>query len=176
MIFQETIIGGVWLVHSQPKTDDRGAFSRAFCSDEFAKKALLSRFEQTSISSNHRAGTLRGLHYSLPPFSETKFVRCVRGAIFDVAVDVRDDSPTRGQWISAELNADNQLALYISPGIAHGFQTLMPDSDVLYQISPSYQPGYDAGVRWNDPAFKISWPIAHPFLSDRDANYGNWKP
>jgi dTDP-4-dehydrorhamnose 3,5-epimerase len=176
MIFEETAIVGVWRVSLQPNVDDRGFFARTFCRDEFAARGLPSVFEQTSVSHNRLAGTLRGMHFQPHPHAEAKFVRCVRGAVFDVAVDLRAESPTRGQWVGAELSAQNGLALFVPPGLAHGFQTLEDDSDVLYQITPPFEPGLGAGVRWDDPAFGIDWPHPAAFLSERDASYPDWRP
>ncbi len=175
MIFQETPIAGLWRVLPEPRPDERGSFTRTFCAQEFAAHGLPGVFEQSSLSSNTRAGTLRGMHFQPDPHAEAKFVRCVRGAIFDVAVDLRADSPTRGQWFGETLSAGNGIGLYIAPGLAHGFQTLEDASDVLYQITPPYRPGLGAGVRWDDPAFGIRWPLATPFLSERDATYPDWQ-
>lgn len=176
VIFQETPIRGLWRVTPEPRLDARGAFTRTFCAEEFAAQSLPSVFEQSSLSQNAKAGTLRGMHFQPDPYAEAKFVRCVRGAIFDVAVDLRPNSPTRGQWYGEMLSAENAIGLYIAPGLAHGFQTLEADSDVLYQITPAYRPGFADGVRWNDPAFRIEWPFKSPFLSDRDATYPDWRP
>jgi dTDP-4-dehydrorhamnose 3,5-epimerase len=176
VLFEETSIAGAWRVGLQPHADIRGFFARVFCADEFAAHGLPSVFEQTSLSRNARKGTLRGMHFQPDPFAEAKFVRCVRGAVFDVVVDLRPGSPTRGQWIAETLTAENGLGLYVAPGLAHGFQTLEDDSDVLYQITPPYRPGHAAGVRWDDPAFGIAWPVASPILSDADAAYQDWAP
>jgi dTDP-4-dehydrorhamnose 3,5-epimerase len=176
VIFEETEIAGVWRVSPQKHEDDRGFFARSFCSEEFAAQGLPSVFEQSSISHTTRAGTIRGMHFQPDPFAEAKFVRCVRGSVYDVALDLRAGSASCGRWIAVVLSADNGVGLYLAPGIAHGFQVLEDNSDLLYQITPPYRPGYGAGVRWNDGAFKIDWPIADPFLSDRDAAYMNWRP
>ncbi|WP_308445598.1 dTDP-4-dehydrorhamnose 3,5-epimerase family protein [Methylorubrum aminovorans] len=174
VIFRETAIEGVWRVLPEPRHDLRGSFVRTFCADEFAVHGLPHLFEQSSISHNIKAGTLRGMHFQPHPYAEAKFVRCVRGAIFDVALDLRVGSRTRGRWIGEELSADNCIGLYIAPGLAHGFQTLADRTDVLYQITPSFKQGLSDGIRWDDPAFKIDWPIAEPILSERDANYADW--
>ena len=174
MIFEQTAIEGVWKVGLETHADDRGFFARTFCADEFASHGLTATFEQSSLSRNVRKGTLRGMHFQAQPNAETKFVRCVRGAVLDVVIDLRDDSPTRGKWIEEVLSDQNGLGLYIPPGIAHGFLTLVDDSDLLYQITPAFKPGYGAGVRWNDPAFSIDWPIADPILAERDATYPDW--
>lgn len=174
MTFEPLGIEGVWRVRLTPFEDDRGFFARTFCADEFAAHGLPAVFEQSSVSRNTKRGTLRGMHYQAPPHAEAKFVRCIRGAIVDVAVDIREGSPTFGQWAAEELTADNGVALYIAPGLAHGFQTLADDTDVLYQITPAFRPGLGRGVRWDDPAFDIRWPIADPLLSERDATYPDW--
>ncbi len=128
------------------------------------------------MSRNTVASTLRGMHYQLAPHAESKFVRCVRGSIFDVTVDLRPDSPTRGRWSGATLSAENGTGIYIAPGLAHGIQTLESDTDVLYQISPLFKPSLGAGVRWNDPAFRIDWPLPSPCMSERDSAYPDWLP
>ena len=171
MRFSETRVPGVVVVDVEPRTDDRGSFARLQCPDEFAAAEHPFQPAQTSLSRSPNAGTLRGLHYQPAPFAETKLVRAVRGRIFDVAVDLRPRSPTFRQWVAEELSADNARALLIPEGVAHGFLTLEPDTDVLYQISPSFEPGHEAGVRWNDPAFAISWPAAPTLISQRDATY-----
>ncbi|MCW2396656.1 dTDP-4-dehydrorhamnose 3,5-epimerase [Sphingobium sp. B8D3B] len=154
--------------------DERGYFARTFCEAEFAAHGLSERFEQSSLSRNLLAGTLRGMHYQAAPHAEAKFVRCVRGALMDVVVDVRPGSPTCGKWVAERLTADSGTGLYIAPGLAHGFQTLVDDTDMLYQITPAFRAGFGSGVRWNDPAFGIDWPLPNPILSDRDAAYPDW--
>jgi len=147
----------------------RGHFARTYCAEEFAKHGLPNAFLQCNVSFNAHRGTLRGLHWQADPYQEGKLVRCARGAIFDVAVDLRPGSPTYGKWASAELTAANAHALYIPPGFAHGFQSLEDASEVFYQMTTAYRDGYARGMRWNDPALAITWPIADPILSDRDA-------
>ncbi len=176
MIFEETEIAGVWLVRLKAQVDDRGFFARSFCGEEFGAHGLADRFEQSSLSRNIATGTLRGMHFQPNPYGEVKFIRCVRGSIFDVAVDLRPGSPTRGRWIGETLSAENGIGIYVAPGLAHGFQTLETDTDVLYQITPPYKPGRGAGVRWNDPTFGIRWPLASPFVSERDSTYPDWVP
>jgi dTDP-4-dehydrorhamnose 3,5-epimerase len=171
MRFQETRIAGVVIADIEPHTDDRGAFARLHCPDTFSAAGHPFVPVQTSLSRNPTAGTLRGLHYQPAPFGETKLVHAVRGRMFDVAVDLRPASPTYRQWTSAELSAENARALLIPEGVAHGFLTLEPDTDVLYQISPAFSPGHEAGVRCNDPAFAIAWPAAPTLISERDATY-----
>lgn len=176
MRFTETEIAGVVVADIEPHTDERGAFARLHCPDDFAAAGHPFAPAQTSLSRNARAGTLRGLHYQPHPYSETKLVRCVRGRIFDVAVDLRPDSPTHRRWTGAELSADNGRALLMGEGIAHGFISLEDDSDVLYMITPAYTPGREAGVRWDDPAFGIAWPLAPWVISARDASYPDYRP
>ena len=171
MRFSTTAIAGVMVIDIEALEDERGAFARLQCPDEFAAAGHAFAPVQTSLSRNPRAGTLRGLHYQPAPHAEVKLVRAARGRMFDVALDLRRDSATYRQWISAELSADNARALLIPQGVAHGFLTLEPDTDVLYQISPAFQPGHEAGVRWNDPAFAIAWPRAPALISPRDAAY-----
>ncbi|TAL32527.1 dTDP-4-dehydrorhamnose 3,5-epimerase [Phenylobacterium sp.] len=171
MRFTPTPIAGVVRVEAEPHADERGLFARLHCPEAFAAAGIPFEPAQTSISRNPKAGTLRGMHYQAAPHAETKLVRVTRGRVFDVAVDLRPDSPTYRQWTGAELSAENLLGLFIDEGIAHGFLTLEPDSDVVYQIAPAYRPGHDAGVRWNDPAFGIDWPAAPRLISERDASY-----
>jgi dTDP-4-dehydrorhamnose 3,5-epimerase len=171
MRFAETAIPGVVLVDVEPHEDERGAFARLHCPEAFAAAGHPFAPVQTSLSRNPRAGTLRGLHYQPAPHAQVKLVRAVRGRIFDVALDLRPDSPTYRRWASAELSADNARALLIPDGVAHGFLTLEPDTDVLYQISPAFQPGHEAGVRWDDPAFAIAWPAKPALISARDSGY-----
>jgi dTDP-4-dehydrorhamnose 3,5-epimerase len=174
MIFTQAVLSGVWKIGLQPHVDERGFFARIFCGDEFAAHGLPSIFEQSSLSRNTHQGTIRGMHFQSSPHGEEKFVRCVRGAIFDVVIDIREGSPTRGAWIGETLNASDGNGLYIPAGFAHGFQTLADDTDVLYQITPAFRPGAAKGVRWDDPAFGIDWPIPNPIVSERDRNYANW--
>lgn len=171
MRFSSTAIAGVMVIDIEALEDERGAFARLQCPEEFAAAGHPFAPVQTSLSRNPRAGTLRGLHYQTEPHAEVKLVRAVRGRMFDVALDLRRDSASFRQWISADLSADNARALLIPEGVAHGFLTLEPDTDVLYQISPAFQPGHEAGVRWNDPAFAIAWPRAPALISPRDAAY-----
>ena len=169
MRFSATEIAGVVIVETEPHTDDRGGFARLHCPDEFAAAGISFAPAQTSLSTNPGMGTLRGLQFQRAPFAEAKLVRCVRGRVFDVAVDLRPDSPTHRRWMAAELSAVNLRALFIPEGIAHGFLTLEHDSDVLYQIAPAHTPGHAAGVRWNDPAFGVAWPMTPKLMSPTDA-------
>jgi dTDP-4-dehydrorhamnose 3,5-epimerase len=175
MRFAATAIAGVVVIDIEPRRDERGAFARLHCPEEFAAAGHPFVPAQTSLSRNPRAFTLRGMHYQPAPHAEVKLVRCVRGRIFDVAIDLRPGSPTQRRWTAAELSADTARALLVPEGVAHGFLTLEPDTDVLYQISPMYQPGHEAGVRWDDPAFGIDWPSAPELISPRDAGYSDYR-
>jgi dTDP-4-dehydrorhamnose 3,5-epimerase len=171
MRFVPTEVAGVLRVEAEPHLDDRGGFARLHCPEAFAAAGAPFEPAQTSLSRNPHVGTLRGLHHQAAPHAETKLVRVARGRVFDVAVDLRRDSPTFRRWTGAELSADNLLGLFIPAGVAHGFLTLEPDSDVLYQISPAYRPGHAAGVRWNDPAFGVAWPAEPRLMSAADAGW-----
>jgi dTDP-4-dehydrorhamnose 3,5-epimerase len=171
MIFEETKIRGVVEVRLNRIADERGFFARSWCLDEFETAGLDTRLAQCSISYNARKGTLRGMHYQSAPYAESKLVRCTRGAIYDVALDLRADSPTFRQWIGVNLTAENREMIYIPKGCAHGFLTLEDNSEVFYQISEFYHPEAARGVRWDDPAFGIVWPAKPQLLSDRDRNY-----
>ena len=171
MTFRETALAGVHIVEAEPIADARGFFARLWSAEEFAARQLVTRFDHVSVSFNHKGGTLRGMHYQAAPFAETKLVRCIRGAIFDVAVDLRPQSPTFRKWVGVELTADNRRAFYIPAGCAHGFQTLTADVEVLYMIDAPYSAEHGRGVRWNDPAFAIAWPTADRVMNDRDAAY-----
>jgi len=166
-----TQLDGAFVVEPEPVRDDRGFFARSFCQNEFRARGLDPAVAQCNISFNSRRGTLRGLHFQVKPHEEAKLVRCTRGAIWDVIVDLREVSPTRYQWFSVDLSADNHRALYVPPGFAHGFQTLVDDSEVLYLMSEFYHPESARGLRWDDPAFGISWPYADPVISSRDRSY-----
>lgn len=176
MIFTETAVRGAWLVEPEPHQDERGFFARLWCRREFAEHGLDTTIAQCSTSFNLRRGTLRGLHYQAAPHEEVKIVRCTRGAIYDVAVDLRVGSQTRGRHAAVELSAANGRMLYVPRGCAHGFQTLADDTEVFYQMSEFYAPESGRGVRWNDPAFGISWPLTPPILNARDAAYALMPP
>jgi dTDP-4-dehydrorhamnose 3,5-epimerase len=166
------MLHGAYVVEPEPHSDDRGFFARLWCAREFAANGLETRLAQYSMSYNRRVGTLRGMHYQTAPFEEVKLVRCTRGAIFDVIIDLRRGSPTFTRHISLVLSAVNRTALYIPGGFAHGFQTLEGDTDVMYHMSEFHQPGHARGVRWNDPVFAIEWPsTAARIMTERDAEY-----
>jgi dTDP-4-dehydrorhamnose 3,5-epimerase len=171
MKFTELQLPGAFLVDLEPIEDERGFFARSFCRQEFAARGLNAAVAQCSLSFNWQRGTLRGLHYQAPPHAEAKMVRCTRGALYDVVVDVRRDSPTYCRWSAVELSAENHRMLYIPEGLAHGFQTLQEDTELFYQMSEFYVPGSARGLRWDDPAFTIEWPLPITAISDRDRSY-----
>jgi dTDP-4-dehydrorhamnose 3,5-epimerase len=166
--FAPTPLGGVFVVELERLEDERGFFARSFCAQEFHAHGLRTDIAQCNVSWNRRRGTLRGLHYQASPHEEAKLVRCTRGAMWDVAVDLRAESPTRHRWHAVELTAENRKALYIPEGIAHGFQTLADDTEVLYLMSTAYHAASSRGVRWNDPRLGISWPLPDSIVSERD--------
>jgi len=171
MRFERTGFAGLIAVFPERLADERGYFVRTFCEEEFAREGLETRFPQASFSFNVKAGTVRGMHYQRAPHAETKLVRCTRGAIFDVVVDLRPDEPTFRQWTSFILSAENGIAIYIPGGFAHGFQTIAEQTEVAYAITPSFMPGAGTGLRWDDPAIGIHWPQSMSSISDRD---GAW--
>lgn len=171
MRFTETTLAGAYVVDIEPQEDERGFFARSWCRDEFARRGLAPSLAQCNISFNRRRGTLRGMHFQRAPYGEVKVVRCTRGRILDVLLDLRPASPTFCRWIGVELSADNHRMLYVPEGIAHGFQTLDDDTELFYQMSEPYRAEAAAGVRWNDPRFGIEWPIPSPIVSARDAAF-----
>ena len=168
MLFRETKLQGVRLIEIEPARDERGFFARTFCTREFAAQGLETRFPQHSVSFTARAGSVRGMHFQRPPHEEVKLIRCVRGAIHDVLVDVRPSSPTYLRWEAYELTAENRRQLYVPAGVAHGFQTLTPDAEVAYLISAYHVPEAAEGFRHDDPAFGIAWPLPVADISARD--------
>jgi dTDP-4-dehydrorhamnose 3,5-epimerase len=176
MIFRETPIAGAILIELEPLSDERGSFARTFAVGEFAAHGLETRVVQCNTSTNVHAGTLRGLHYQLPPYAEAKLVRCVRGSLYDVVVDLRPESPTYCAWHGVELSASNLRMLFVPAGLAHGFQTLEDDTEVLYQMSEEYSAEYARGVRWDDPVFGIQWPDTDVrTISERDRDYADFR-
>ena len=171
MIFQPSPLAGAFVVELERREDERGFFARSFCQDEFAKHGLNPRLVQCNVSFNTRRGTLRGMHYQAKPHEEAKVVRCTQGAVFDVMVDLRPESATFKRWQGVELSAANRRALYIPEGFAHGFQTLTDDAELLYLMSEFYHPECARGVRWDDPAFRIEWPLKDPQMSERDRTF-----
>jgi len=169
--FTETTLKGAFVIEPDRIEDERGFFARTFCRHEFEAPGLNPDLVQCSVSFNLKRGTLRGMHYQVAPHAETKLVRCTRGAIYDVIVDLRTQFRTFRQWVAVELSANNRLMLYIPEGLAHGFQTLQDETEVFYQMSEFYSPEHARGVRWNDDAFRISWPIVDPIISNKDRSY-----
>ena len=168
MIFTETALPGVYIIDLDPHQDERGFFARTFCQREFDAHGLTPVAAQSNLSFNHRQGTLRGLHFQYPPAGETKFVRCSRGAILDVIVDLRPESPAYRQWDAVELTADNRRMLYMPEGIAHGYLTLADGTEAYYHASAAWTPHAESGIRWNDPAVGIEWPFEPVVISDKD--------
>lgn len=171
MIFEPTPLAGAWTIELEPHRDERGFFARAFCADEFAERGLRAFYPQYNISQNKQGGTVRGMHFQIKPHEETKVVRCTRGAIQDVIVDIRPSSPTFGKHFGLELSAANYKMLYVPEGFAHGFQTLEDDTEVFYMMSHVYAPRAARGFRYNDPRFGIKWPEPVTLISERDAAY-----
>jgi dTDP-4-dehydrorhamnose 3,5-epimerase len=171
MRFTETAVVGAFVIDPEPFSDERGSFARVFCAHEFEEHGLEPRIVQSNLSVNHQAGTLRGLHYQRAPHEETKLVRCIRGALFDVVVDLRPGSPSYRRWVGVELTADNQRALFVPRGCAHGFQTLVDDTEAIYDVSAMYAPDHEAGAHHADPAFGIEWPLPVASISDKDRSW-----
>lgn len=168
MLFHPTELTGVFLIELELRSDDRGFLARTFCEDEFAAHGLCTRWPQCNLTLTRSRGMIRGMHFQAEPRPEIKLIRCSAGSIFDVLVDVRRDSPTFGKWQGFELTAQNRRMLYVPGGIAHGFQCLEDNCEVFYQMSEFYDPALARGLRWDDPAVGIRWPIPNPVLSDRD--------
>ncbi len=176
MIFVETKLPGAFIVDLEPREDSRGFFARAWCEREFEEHGLETRLVQCNLSFNHSEGTVRGMHFQLPPHEEAKLIRCTRGAIYDVLVDLRPDSPAYMDWIGVELTAENRRTVYAPVGVAHGYQTLADETETFYQVSEFYAPGAEGGVRWNDPAFGIEWPLPVRVISEKDASWPDYSP
>ena len=171
MRFVPTSLTGVYVIEQERHMDERGFFARTWCADEFAQHGLEPKLEQCNVSFNRCRGTLRGLHYQVPPFAEVKLVRCTRGALFDVAVDMRPDSPTFRRWVGSELTQDNGRALYVPRGFAHGFLTLADGTELSYQMSTAYAPEAQRGLRWDDSFVGVAWPERVQVISSRDRDY-----
>lgn len=170
MIFEPLSIAGSWLIRLEPIEDDRGLFARAFDERAFRERGLALPAVQVNLSVSRRRGTIRGLHWQVEPYGEAKFLRCTRGAVYDVAVDLRADSPSCRQWQGVRLSADDRAAVYVPAGCAHGYQALEDGAEVLYGVSQPYVPGAERGLRWDDPALRIEWPIRDGVIvSDKDA-------
>jgi dTDP-4-dehydrorhamnose 3,5-epimerase len=171
MIFTRTDLQGATIVDIERREDSRGFFARVYCEREFERHGLPTRMVQTNMSLTRQAGTLRGLHWQRAPHAEDKLVRCVRGAVWDVVVDIRAESPTFCKWLGVELSEENGRMLLVPKGFAHGFVTLTDDTVVTYQVSEFYSPGVEGGARWNDPAFGIRWPVEVSGMSDKDCRW-----
>lgn len=171
MKFFETALSGAYVIEMEPVSDERGFFARSFCRDEFARQGLNTGLVQCGVSFNEKKGTLRGMHYQSKPYQEAKLVRCTKGAIYDVILDLRLGSPSFKRWFVTELTGENRKMLYIPEGVAHGFQTLVDETEVFYQMSEFYHPGSACGVRWDDPAFGIAWPPGGKIISDKDRSF-----
>jgi dTDP-4-dehydrorhamnose 3,5-epimerase len=176
MRFEPLPLEGAWIIELERNVDERGSFARTFCEQEFAEHGLPIHYPQCNLSTNRRTGTLRGMHANIHSKSESKLVRCVRGAIFDVIIDVRPDSPSHHQWAGVELTADNGRALFVPEGFAHGFLTLADETDVYYHMGAVFQPSAARGFRWDDPAFGVTWPQPPTVISERDATYPDFVP
>ena len=175
MIFSETNLDGAYFIDIEKKEDQRGFFARILDKKEFSKKGLDSEFVQSSISINKKKGTFRGMHYQTKPFEESKIIRCTKGKIFDIIIDLRVNSKTFKKWISVELSEDNYKMLYIPKGFAHGFQTLEDNTEIFYQISQYYMSEFSKGVKWNEPEFNIKLPLDVSVISQRDLSYSPFK-
>lgn len=171
MRFTGTELRGAFLVDLDMRADDRGFFARTFCAQEFEAHGLKPAVAQCNVSHNHKKGTLRGMHYQVAPATEAKLVRCTRGAIYDVIIDLRPDSPTYLRHVGVELTEDNRSALYVPEMFAHGYQALTDGAEVVYQVSEPYAPGFEQGLRFDDPAFGIAWPEAVSVISEKDATW-----
>jgi dTDP-4-dehydrorhamnose 3,5-epimerase len=171
MIFTETALRGAYLIDIEPRTDSRGFFARAFCQKEFTAYGLKPVIAQANLAFNHAKGTLRGMHFQYPPAAETKLVRCTRGAILDIIVDLRPESPTYLQHIAVELNEDNHRALYVPERFAHGYQVLVDKTETSYQVGEFYTPGAEGGLLYNDPRLGLEWPLPVSVISDKDQVY-----
>jgi dTDP-4-dehydrorhamnose 3,5-epimerase len=174
MIFRPTTLDGAYLIEIQKLEDERGFFARTWCQREFEENGLNPRLVQCDLSYNKKEGTLRGMHYQVAPFQEAKVVTCIKGAIYDVVIDLRPESATYLEYLSLTLKEDDYKMLYIPEGFAHGFLTLANNTSVFYQMSEFYAPEYARGVRWNDPAFKVQWPAEVRVISSRDASYSDY--
>lgn len=171
MKFIETLLSGAYIVTPEPFEDDRGFFTRVFCKNEFKETGLKAEFVQINHSKNNLPGTLRGLHYQKPPFAESKLVRCIKGSVLDIIVDIRNGSPSFLKYFQIELSSENMKMLFIPEGFAHGFQTLQPNTELLYHHTAFYTPGYEGAIRYNDPALNIQWPVTTKVISEKDKNH-----
>lgn len=175
MIFAETRLNGAYVIDVEKKEDNRGFFARTFCKREFGEYGLKTDYAQCNLSLTKKAGCIRGMHYQTSPNEEVKLVRCIKGAIYDVIIDLRHDSLTYGEWIGVELTSYNYRMLYVPEGFAHGFQSLTDDTEVYYFVSQFYAPESERGLRYNDPVFNIEWPMDVTVISDKDRNWPDYK-
>jgi dTDP-4-dehydrorhamnose 3,5-epimerase len=175
VIFEPAEIDGTFLVSMEPRGDERGWFARAWCEEEFRAVGVDIRAVQTNVSFNVHRGTIRGLHWQVEPYGETKLVRCTAGEVFDVAADVRPDSPTYGRWQGARLRAGDQRLVFVPAGCAHGYQALTDGAEISYQVSHAYVPGAERGIRWDDPGFGIEWPVAEAIVSEKDSSWPDFE-
>ncbi len=174
MKFTETALKGAYIIDIEPHRDERGFFARGWCANELAEHGLVSRIAQANISVNDKRGTLRGMHYQVPPHGEVKIVRCTKGALYDAIIDLRPDSPTYKEWVGVELTADNYRMLYVPENFGHGFVTLVDDTEAYYLVTEFYTPGSERGLRWNDPAIGIKWPLEPVVISEKDRNWDDF--
>ena len=176
MIFRPCTLPGAYVIELERREDERGFFARSWCQEEFAAHGLTARLAQCNVSMSRRRGTLRGMHYHVAPYEEAKLLRCIRGAVYDVMIDLRPESPTYLRWEGVELRADGYRMVYVPEGFAHGFQTLEDATEVFYLVSAPYRPDHERGVRWDDPTFGIRWPVPEPILSARDRRHPDFVP
>ena len=174
MIFTETTLKGAFTIELEKREDDRGFFARTFCANEFEEHGLETKIVQTNMSRTLKKGTIRGMHYQKTPHEETKLVRCTKGAIYDVIIDLRKDSPTYKKWFGAELSDTNYKMMFVPRGFAHGFVTLTDNVEVTYEVSAFYTPGVEAGIRFKDPAFNIQWPVEVTEYSEKDVSHPDY--
>lgn len=175
MKFTKTKLNGAYIIDIEKREDERGFFARTFCANEFAENGLETKFVQANMSFNNKKGTLRGMHFQKAPFGEDKLVRCTKGSLYDVIIDLRSDSPTFKQWVGVELTEENRRALFVSKGFAHGFITLEDNTEINYLVSQFYTPAADSGVRYNDSAFNIEWPTEITSVSEKDKNHPDFQ-
>jgi dTDP-4-dehydrorhamnose 3,5-epimerase len=175
MIFKKTKLKGIFIIELEKHRDERGYFARTWCRNEFKENGLNSNLAQANTALSFQKGTLRGMHYQIAPYEETKIIRCIRGSVFDVVIDIRPDSITYGQWLGVELSFENQTMLYVPEGFAHGYKTLENNSEVFYLVSQFYTPDAERGIRWDDPAFNITWPeTSDLIISEKDKNWPDY--
>ncbi len=174
MIFTPTKLAGAFFIDLEKRIDERGFFARTFCANEFSENGLETKFVQANTNLSFKKGTIRGMHYQISPYEEDKIVRCTKGALYDVIIDLRKDSPTYKQWIGVELTDKNHRALFVPKGFAHGFITLEDNTEANYLVSQFYAPGAESGIRYNDPQFNIVWPIEPLIVSDKDRNHPDY--